>query len=65
MTNGGVENATAFQWWTKVNSTGPSRTWANESRRQGDGFTSVATTSVVHGTKTSWQGMTDNVTGDN
>ena len=61
ITNGGFENATAFQGWTTQNSVNPWIGWQNGGPGAGGGYTSVAVTSTAPGggTKNVWNGMTD------
>lgn len=57
--NGGFENATAFASWTVVNSPNPWNLWRVSTAGNGGGYTSVAPTTVVEGTRNAWNGMTD------
>ena len=61
LTNGGFENATAFQGWTIQNSINPWIAWQNGGPGAGGGYTSVGVTSTAPGggTKNVWNGMTD------
>jgi hypothetical protein len=58
ITNGSFESATAFQGWTITNAGSSWMNWANTTAGNGGGFSIPTATTVIHGSKNVWNGIT-------